>query len=54
MPKKIISFEAPCELKEQLRIMAFNENITISALIRKILEAEVLNNKDMNYDKLKK
>ncbi len=38
MDKKIISFEASAELKEALRVKAFRENISISALIRQILE----------------
>ena len=38
MDKKIISFEASTELKEALRVKAFRENISISALIRQILE----------------
>lgn len=42
MDKKIISFEAPSELKEALRVRAFRENTSISALIRDILEQEVL------------
>jgi plasmid stability protein len=42
MNKKIISFEAPSELKEALRVRAFRENTSISALIREILEQEVL------------
>lgn len=35
--KTIISLEVPEDLKEQLRVAAFNEKCTISALIRKIL-----------------
>ena len=42
MPKKIISFESSEELKEALRIAAFHKNISISALIREILEREIL------------
>lgn len=41
MDKKIISFEASAELKEALRVKAFRENISISALIRQILEGAV-------------
>lgn len=42
MNKKIISFEASPELKEALRIKAFQKNISVSALIREILEFEIL------------
>lgn len=38
MQKKIISFEASEELKEALRVAAFKKSISISALIREILE----------------
>lgn len=38
MQKKIISFEAPEELREALRIAAFKKSVSISALIREILE----------------
>jgi plasmid stability protein len=50
MDKKIISFEAPTELKEALRVAAFNKNLSVSALVREILEKEVLLNsqKGMN------
>lgn len=41
MDKKIISFEASAELKEALRVRAFRENISISALIRQVLEEAV-------------
>ena len=42
MQKKIISFEASEELKEALRVAAFNKSISISALIREILEKHIL------------
>jgi plasmid stability protein len=42
MGKKIVSFESSEELKEALRIAAFRANTSISALIREILEREVL------------
>ena len=42
MHKKIVSFESSEELKEALRIAAFRKNVSISALIRDILEREVL------------
>ena len=39
--KRMISLEISDNLREQLRIEAFNRNVTISALIRQILEKEV-------------
>ena len=41
MSKKIISFEAPVELKEALRTAAFKNNTSVSALVREILEQEL-------------
>ena len=41
MEKKMISFEGSDELKEQLRILAFEKRTTISALIREILEQAI-------------
>ena len=38
MDKKIISFEASGALKEALRLEAFKENISVSELVRRILE----------------
>ena len=38
MNKKIITFEATDKLKEDLRVEAFNRAVTVSALIRQILE----------------
>lgn len=46
MDKKIISFEASAELKEALRVKAFRENISISALIRQILEESLKVNEE--------
>ena len=43
MEKKIISFEASEQLKEALRIAAFKKSMSVSALIREILENQVLN-----------
>lgn len=43
MKKKMISFEGTEELKEQLRVLAFQKRITISALIREILEQAIKN-----------
>ena len=39
--KKIISVEITSCLKEALRIEAFNKEVTVSALIRQILEAQL-------------
>lgn len=39
--KKMISFEGTSCLKEALRIEAFKQEITISALIRQILESQL-------------
>ena len=36
--KKIISVEIPNTLREALRVEAFNKEVTVSALIRQILE----------------
>ena len=36
--KKIISLEIPAYLREALRLEAFNRDVTISALIRQLLE----------------
>lgn len=47
MTKKIISFEASGELKERLRFLAFAQDITVSALIRNLLEDAVFSNKDL-------
>ena len=41
MSKIIISFEASEELKEALRVEAFNRKKTVSALIRELLENDV-------------
>lgn len=39
----MISLEISEELKEALRIEAFNRSLSISALIRQILESELIN-----------
>lgn len=39
--KKMISFEGTGCLKEALRIEAFNKGVTVSALIRQILETQL-------------
>ena len=41
MTKKIISLEISGTLKEALRIEAFKEEVTVSALIRQILEQQL-------------
>lgn len=41
MAKKMISLEVSDELREALRVEAFNRNINISKLIRQILEKEL-------------
>lgn len=48
--KSIISFEIPDELREKLRLEAFNKKLNISALLRQIIEIyfESLENKNKN------
>lgn len=46
MAKKMISLEVSEELKEALRIEAFRRSLSISALIRQILENELSLNKN--------
>ena len=41
MEKKIVSLEVSAELKEALRIQAFRKSMSISAVIREILEKEL-------------
>lgn len=41
MAKKMISLEVSEELKEALRVEAFKRSLSISALIRQILEASL-------------
>ena len=50
MAKKMISLEISDELKEALRVEAFNRGITVSALIRDILtkELKISSLKDVN------
>lgn len=45
MAKKMISFEGTDELKEVLRVAAFQQNKTVSALIRDTLEATFTSSK---------
>lgn len=49
MAKKMISLEISDELKEALRVEAFKKNLTVSKLIRTILEKEL--NLDTKKDK---
>lgn len=49
--KKIISLEISTELKEALRLAAYKEDVTISALIRKILEEKLNVNKNKGVSK---
>lgn len=46
MHKKMISLEVSAELKEALRVEAFNRAISVSALIRQILEETLQIQKD--------
>jgi len=39
--KKMLSLEISNDLREALRVEAFHKNVTISALIRQILEKEL-------------
>ena len=39
--KKMLSLEISNDLREALRVEAFHKNVTISALIRQILEREL-------------
>lgn len=49
MAKKMISLEISDELREALRIEAFKRSVSMSALIRQLLESQVLN-KDESSD----
>ena len=46
MAKKMISLEISDELREALRIEAFKRSLSISALIRQLLESQVLNKEE--------
>lgn len=49
MVKKMISLEVSEELKEALRVEAFKRSLSISALIRQILETTLhLNEENIN------
>ena len=43
MGKKMISLEISDELREALRVEAFKQSLSISALMRQILEEKLLN-----------
>ena len=46
MAKKMISLEISDELREALRIEAFKQSLSISALMRQILEEKLLKTSD--------
>jgi plasmid stability protein len=50
MAKKMISLEISDELREALRVEAFKRSLSISALIRQILEAQVLNREEIHNE----
>ena len=50
MDKKIISFEASGALKEALRIEAFKENISVSELVRRLLEEGLVSRNLLNKE----
>ena len=45
MAKKMISLEIPDELREALRVEAFKRSLSISALIRQLLEGALAQTK---------
>jgi hypothetical protein len=52
--KKMLSLEISNDLREALRVEAFHKNVTISALIRQILEKELKLDKKSKADKVAK
>jgi plasmid stability protein len=46
MAKKMISLEISDELREALRIEAFKQSLSVSAVMRKILEERLLDTKN--------
>ena len=50
MAKKMISLEISDELREALRVEAFKRSLSISALIRQLLESQVLDKKETNNE----
>jgi hypothetical protein len=52
MSKKMISFEISDELREALRIEAFKRSLSISALIRQLLETSLEESKDKGLNNI--
>lgn len=50
MAKKMISLEISDELREALRVEAFKQSVSISALIRQILENKLFNTSESNKE----
>ena len=50
MAKKMISLEITDELKEALRVEAFKRSLSMSALIRQILEKELIPDKEISHN----
>ena len=50
MAKKMISLEISDELREALRVEAFKRSLSISALIRQILESQILNGEKLTNE----
>ena len=50
MAKKMISLEISDELREALRVEAFKRSLSVSALIRQLLESQVLNKDESNNE----
>lgn len=50
MAKKMISLEISDELREALRVEAFKRSLSISALMRQLLEEALLNTSEKKND----
>ena len=50
MAKKMISLEISDELREALRVEAFKRSLSVSALIRQLLESQVLNKEERTHE----
>ena len=50
MAKKMISLEISDELREALRVEAFKRSLSISALIRQLLESQVLSKEENTHE----
>ncbi len=50
MAKKMISLEISDELREALRVEAFKRSLSISALIRQLLESQVLDRNEVTNE----